>query len=134
MVARHRVVTVSTTALISSVCGAPAKALGQILDAHDQEDAKRVALALLGTELPDGATVTIDSAPLICFLEDRPRHAARYFPVFEAAMRGDIRIVISTITLAEVVAGRCARGARFWPLNIAVTDDRIPGRLDPRIS
>ncbi len=64
-----------------------------------------MAVDLLGARLPDGATVTVDSAPIIYFLEDHPKLAARYLPLFDAASRGDIYIVVSTITLAEVVIG-----------------------------
>src|SRR5688572_3319976 len=69
-----------------------------------------MALELLGGRLPEGSTVTVDSAPIIYVLEDHARHARRYVPLFEAASRGEIGIVVSTITLAEVVAGPLKAG------------------------
>lgn len=63
-----------------------------------------MAVAAFGG-LPDGARVTVDSAPLIYFLEDHPRLAGRYAPLFDQAGEGRIFIKVSTITLAEVLAG-----------------------------
>jgi predicted nucleic acid-binding protein len=69
-----------------------------------------VALELLGTSLEEGARVAVDSAPIIHFLEEHPRFAPRFAPLFEAAARGDCSIVVSTVTLAEVVAGPIGAG------------------------
>ncbi len=69
-----------------------------------------MAIELLGAQLSEGATVTVDSAPIIYFLEDHPRLAARYLPLFDAAARGEIAVVVSAITLAEVVAGPLRAG------------------------
>jgi predicted nucleic acid-binding protein len=69
-----------------------------------------VALALLGASLEDGARLAVDSAPIIYFLEDHRQFAARYAPLFDAAARGDCSVVVSTITLAEVVAGPLGAG------------------------
>jgi len=68
-----------------------------------------MALAPLG-ELPSGARVTVDAAPIIYFLEDHPRLAARFAPIFEAAAEGALSIFVSAITLAEVVAGPLKAG------------------------
>lgn len=58
----------------------------------------------------DGSIVAVDSAPIIYFLENHPRFADRFAPIFSAADAGGIEIVISAITVAEVLAGPIARG------------------------
>jgi predicted nucleic acid-binding protein len=55
--------------------------------------------------LPEGCLVTVDSAPIIYFLENHPRLAGRYAPFFDAEAEGRLRIAVSTITLAEVLTG-----------------------------
>lgn len=69
-----------------------------------------MALELLGASFEPGVRLAVDSAPLIYFLEDHPTFAARYAPVFEAASRGECSVVVSTVTLAEVVAGPLSQG------------------------
>lgn len=61
--------------------------------------------------LRSGATVLVDSAPLIYWLEGHRTFAERYAGLFEAHARGELAIGISTITLAEVLAGPFKRGA-----------------------
>ena len=60
--------------------------------------------------LPPGGRVTVDSAPIIYFLEDRPHFAARFAPLFERAEAGDYELVIATVTLAEVLTGPLRSG------------------------
>lgn len=60
--------------------------------------------------LPRSGRVTVDSAPIIYFLEGHPRFAVRYAPLFERAEAGDHQLVIATITLAEVLAGPLRTG------------------------
>lgn len=60
--------------------------------------------------LPRGGRVTVDSAPIIYFLENHPRFAPRYAPLFERAEAGDYQLVIATITLAEVLTGPLRTG------------------------
>ncbi len=55
--------------------------------------------------IPHGAVVMVDSAPIIFYLENRSKFADRFAPIFEAAESGELEITISTITLAEVLAG-----------------------------
>ena len=59
--------------------------------------------------LPHGR-VTVDSAPIIYFLEDHPRFASRYAPFFQRAEAGDYQLVIATVTLAEVLTGPLRTG------------------------
>jgi predicted nucleic acid-binding protein len=94
-----------------------------------------MALALLG-KLPTNARVTVDSAPIIYFLEDHPKLASRFAPVFEAAAEGELSIFVSTITVAEVMAGplkagndilaaqyyEALRGSRNWEI-VPVTEE-----------
>jgi predicted nucleic acid-binding protein len=55
--------------------------------------------------LPEGALILLDSAPLIYFLEDYPKLAARFQPLFEEHSKGRLRFAVTTITIAEVLAG-----------------------------
>lgn len=60
--------------------------------------------------IPSGSLLTLDSAPIIYYLEDRARFAARFLPLFEAAARGDLAIAVSAVTVAEVLTGPFAAG------------------------
>lgn len=50
-----------------------------------------------------GATVGLDTAPLIYFIERHPVYSARLRPFFEAAERRDFQLVTSLVTLIEVL-------------------------------
>jgi predicted nucleic acid-binding protein len=50
-----------------------------------------------------GSTVALDTAPLIYFIEEHPAYLPKIRPFFEAAERGEFRIVTSFITLVEVL-------------------------------
>ena len=56
-------------------------------------------------DLPAGARVVVDSAPIIYVLEDHPQFAPRFVGLFEAEAAGNVEILISAITLSEVLAG-----------------------------
>ena len=60
--------------------------------------------------LPPGGRVTVDSAPIIYFLEGHQHFAPRYARLFERAEAGDYELVISTVTLAEVLTGPLRTG------------------------
>lgn len=60
--------------------------------------------------LPEGALVLVDSAPIIYVLEGNPRLAARFQPLFDRHARGEIAFAVSTITIAEVLAGPLGAG------------------------
>jgi len=60
--------------------------------------------------IPSGAVVTIDTAPVIYYLEDHPVYAERFAPVFDAIAAGRIQAVISSVTLAEVLSGPLTSG------------------------
>lgn len=68
--------------------------------------------------LAPGARVFVDSAPFIYLLEDHPVFAPRFLGLFEAAAAGQLHILLSTITVAEVLtgphkAGRAALAKRY---------------------
>lgn len=56
-------------------------------------------------DLPEGALLLIDSAPIIYFLEGHPRFGPRFTPLFEAHAAGQLRFAVTTITIAEVLTG-----------------------------
>ena len=60
--------------------------------------------------LPARGRLVIDSAPIIYVLEDHPAFAPRFMPVIERAEAGDYELVVTTTTLAEVLAGPLRRG------------------------
>ena len=55
--------------------------------------------------LPERALLLLDSAPIIYVLEDHPRLASRFLPLFEAHGVDAVRFAVSTITIAEVLCG-----------------------------
>ena len=55
--------------------------------------------------LGDHPVVVVDTAPIIYWLEGHPRLAERFGAIFHAAQAGAATVVISTVTLAEVLAG-----------------------------
>ena len=64
----------------------------------------------LWADLPQGASVLVDTAPWIYVLESHPQFADRFVGLFEAAAKGHVLIALSTITLAEVLTGPCKAG------------------------
>jgi predicted nucleic acid-binding protein len=58
----------------------------------------------LATRIIDGATVLIDTNPLVYLFEGH-KLAARFEPIFADIDRGRIQALVTPITLAEVVAG-----------------------------
>jgi predicted nucleic acid-binding protein len=61
-------------------------------------------------DLPEGALVLVDTAPIIYVLEDHPRLAARFAPIFEAHAAGRLRFTVTTVTIAEVLTGPLQAG------------------------
>lgn len=62
------------------------------------------------SDLPRRGRVLVDSAPVIYYLEDHPVFGPRYADLFARAESGDHQLVISTVTLAEVLAGPLRHG------------------------
>lgn len=66
--------------------------------------------SLDASSLPDGALVMVDSAPIIYTLEANAEFAARFAPLFERQAQGEIVFAVSTVTIAEVLAGPLKAG------------------------
>ena len=81
---------------------------------------------LLG-KIPAGAIVTVDTAPIIYFLQDHPVFAPVFAPIFEAAERGELGIVISAITLTEVLTGPLKAGDEVSASRYREALTRSPG-------
>ena len=60
--------------------------------------------------LPDQALVLVDSAPIIYVLEGNAKFAARFAPLFEAHAAGRLRFAVTTLGIAEVLAGPARTG------------------------
>jgi predicted nucleic acid-binding protein len=68
------------------------------------------ASAALWDGIGNGDLVLVDSVPLIYLLDDHPEFAPRFEGLFEAYEQGQVQIAISTIALAEVLAGPFKHG------------------------
>ncbi len=64
----------------------------------------------LTLDLPDGALLLVDSAPIIYVLEGHPQFAPRFRPLFDAHAAGRVRFAVSTVTIAEVLTGPLGAG------------------------
>lgn len=63
----------------------------------------------LGDRVPDGASVLVDTSPIIYLLEGSPLFG-RFASLFEAVDSGRISALVTPITLAEVVTGPLRAG------------------------
>ena len=61
-------------------------------------------------DLPEQALLLLDTAPIIYVLENHPRLAPRFKPLFEAQAAGRLRFAVTTITVAEVLTGPLQAG------------------------
>ena len=61
-------------------------------------------------DLPEPVLLLVDTAPIIHTLEAHPRFAPRFKPLFEAHAAGRLRFAVTTITIAEALAGPLQRG------------------------
>jgi len=66
------------------------------------------ALDLAG--LAEGGLVLVDSAPIIYVLERHPKLAPRFQPLFDRHDAGAISFAVTTMTIAEVLAGPFGAG------------------------
>jgi predicted nucleic acid-binding protein len=66
------------------------------------------ALDLSG--LPEDPLLLVDAAPIIYRLERHPSLARRFAPVFDLLNAGRARFAVTTIAIAEVLAGPFKRG------------------------
>ena len=63
----------------------------------------------LSDQVPDGATVLIDTNPIIYVLEGNPL-GVMFRPLFEHVDAGRIQALVTPITVAEVVSGPLSAG------------------------
>ena len=76
-------------------------------------------MALKGfAALPAGARVLVDGAPIAYVLDGHPL-SLQFAPVFAAAEAGQLELVVTPITVAEVVAGPLGHGAKRKPSSTA---------------
>lgn len=66
--------------------------------------------SLASASLPDGALLLVDSAPIIYTLEANARYAKRFADIFNRHANGRLVLAITTITIAEVLAGPLRAG------------------------
>ncbi len=62
------------------------------------------------SDLPRRGRILVDSAPIIYYLEDHPVFGPRYADLFARAASGDYQLVISTVTLVEILTGPLREG------------------------
>lgn len=72
--------------------------------------ARKQAAATTWAALPVGSRLFVDTAPIIYVLEDRAPFALRFAGLFDAAANGGLQLVISPVTLAEVLVGPLQAG------------------------
>ena len=61
-------------------------------------------------EVPHGALLLVDTAPIVYLLDGHPTLADRFRPIFERHARAEIALAVTTVTIAEVLAGPIAAG------------------------
>ena len=66
--------------------------------------------ALELSALAAGALVLVDSAPIVYVLDQHPKFASRFRPLFERQAAGEIQFAVATITIAEVLSGPISAG------------------------
>jgi hypothetical protein len=77
--------------------------------AEDPENLAGRMAVTLADQVPDGATVLIDTNPIVYLLEGNPL-GAPFRPLFEAVDSGRIRALVTPITVGEVVSGPLKAG------------------------
>ena len=60
--------------------------------------------------LAEGGLVLVDSAPIIYVLERHPKLAPRFQPLFDRHDAGEVSFAVTTMTIAEVLAGPFGAG------------------------
>lgn len=59
---------------------------------------------------PAGSLLLMDSAPIVYFLEQHPKLASVFKPLFAAHAAGHLRFAVTTVTIAEVLTGPLQAG------------------------
>ena len=78
-------------------------------------------------QLTEGCTVTVDTAPIIYMLDGNETFAPHYRPLFTAVEQGLLDAVVSTITIAEVLAGPLGSGDEILAARYLDVLTRSPG-------
>jgi predicted nucleic acid-binding protein len=60
--------------------------------------------------IQEHALLLLDTSPIIYFLESHPQFAPRFNPLFDRHAAGALRFAVTTITVAEVLAGPLQAG------------------------
>ncbi len=60
-------------------------------------------------QLQEGSLLLVDSSPIIYTLEGS-EFAARFRPIFQRHARGELRLAVTTVTIAEVLIGPIKAG------------------------
>ena len=61
-------------------------------------------------DLPEHSPLLIDSGPIIYWLEEHPKLASRFAPLFASHAAGRLRLAVTTISIAEVLTGPLQAG------------------------
>ncbi|HEX4111792.1 MAG TPA: PIN domain-containing protein [Stellaceae bacterium] len=61
-------------------------------------------------DLAERALLLLDSAPIIYYVEDYPKFAARFAPLFAAQAAGRLRFAVTPITIVEALTGPLQAG------------------------
>ena len=61
-------------------------------------------------KVADGSLLLVDTAPIVCLLDGHPTLAARFLPIFERPARSELALAVTTVTIAEVLAGPISAG------------------------
>jgi predicted nucleic acid-binding protein len=72
--------------------------------------------------LPDGALVLVDTAPIVYVLEGHPQFAKRFAPLFARHAAGELRLAVTTTTLAEVLIGPLMQGEEALAKRLKLPD------------
>lgn len=62
------------------------------------------------TNMANGALLLVDSSPIIYTLEAHAKLAPHFAPLFDRHARGEVVLAVTTVTIAEVLAGPLASG------------------------
>ena len=62
------------------------------------------------SDLPEGALLLLDSAPIIYVLEQHPVYGPRFRPIFELHEQGRVVFAVTTVTIVEVLSGPLPAG------------------------
>jgi predicted nucleic acid-binding protein len=62
------------------------------------------------SNVADGSLLLVDTAPIVYLLDGHPTLGARFIPIFERHARSELVLAVTTVTIAEVLAGPISVG------------------------